>query len=439
MVNRTNSERSTTRSKELHDAACELFPGGVSHNVRYVEPYPVYFDSTDGATFTDVDGNEYVDFWMNHHTSVLGHGHPEITAAVAQQVQDDLHYGAPNEKAIELARRVQEFVPSMERMRFCSSGTEATMYAVRLARAYTNRNRVLKVRGGWHGGNTDLAKDVYPPFDEPTTVGLPPGAAEHVHSFRLNDRAAVDALLDEHKGEVAAVILDPRKGGTPPDDEFLRYLKEQSEQREFLLIFDEVVTGFRVSPGSYQARVGVHPDLTALGKCLGGELPVGALAGRAELFDAARPDIDIDPSERIIAGGGTFSVNPMTLTAGNAMLSVIENESVHEHTESLGQQLRNGLTDVFEDAGVDATMLGLSSLVLPAFNPQRPLEAPEDVKEATDSEALEQFHNRLLDHGYYFLPGHMGNVSYQTTEDHIEGVIDAASQIVPDMRADGIL
>ena len=425
------------RSAELHEEACSLFPGGVSHNVRYVEPHPIYFDRTDGARFRDVDGNEYVDFWMNHHIGILGHAYPDVVEAVQEQVPKDVHYGAPNEAGIKLARKVKEFVPSMERMRFCTSGTEATMYAVRLARAHTGRSHVLKVTGGWHGANTDLAHAVYTPFDEPTTTGLPPGPADYVHDFRLNDYDAVDALLSDYAGEVAAVILDPRKGGTPPDDEFLQYLKEESEEHGFQLIFDEVVTGFRVSPGSYQARVDVTPDITTLGKCLGGGLPVGALAGRAELFEPTRPDTSVDPSTRVLAGGGTFSMNPMTSVAGLATLEVLENEPVYEHTEGLAARLRDGLDDVFSDAGVDCQMLGFSSLVLPGLNPERSIESPDDTKEATDTDALAEFHWRLIDRGYYFLPGHMGNVSYQHTKEHIDGVIEAAVDVVPELKGEG--
>jgi len=173
------------------------------------------------------------------------------------------------------------------------------------------------------GGNTDLAIGVHPPFDAPTTNGLPQNLEESISTFQLNDIEALTSLLDTHRGDIAAVILDPRKAGVEPNADFLEYLAEMRDEREFCLVFDEVVTGFRVSPGSYQARCGVTPDLTTLGKCLGGGLPVGALVGRADLFENARPDIDIQVEDRVIAGGGTFSENPMTLVAGLETLKFI--------------------------------------------------------------------------------------------------------------------
>lgn len=301
----------TDTSDRFHEAARSVFPGGVSHNVRYVEPYPIYIESGEGAHVRDVDMNEYVDFWNDHAASLLGHAPDEVIEAVVEQAWNGLHYGAVNEPTLELGRRVEQFVPSCERIRFCASGTVATMYAVRLVRAYTNRDYILKVAGGWHGGNTDLVVSVHPPFDEPTTAGLPPGAADHVRSFRLNDEQSITSLFEEHRGDVAAVIVDPRKGGVPPTDEFLGLLEDARAADGVQLIFDEVVTGFRVSPGSYQERVGITPDLTTLGKVLGGGLPVGAVYGRTELFETARLDVDVSPDERVIAGGGTFSINPI--------------------------------------------------------------------------------------------------------------------------------
>jgi len=428
------------QSRQLHEAALDVFPGGVSHNIRYVDPHPLYVTEAEGSRVRDADGNEYVDFWMNHITSVLGHAHPEVVAAVRDQAQQGLHYGAVNEKALELGRRVQEFVPSAERVRFCSSGTEATMYAARLARAATGGSRVLKAEGGWHGGNTDLSVSIHTPFDGPETVGLPPGAAEHVHSFPVNDREAVGALLAEHGDEVAAVIIEPMLlagGGIECETDFLEYLRDATEDHGAVLIFDEVVTGFRVSPGCYQARVGVTPDLTTMGKFLGGGLPVGALAGRADLFEAARPDVETD--RPVLAGGGTFSMNPMTATAGLASLDIVASEPVYEYTESQAERVRSELAAVFDDLGIETTTLGTSSLFLTHFQPEEPLGTVGAVETATNREALHEFHRRLLSHGYYFLPGHMGAVSYQTTEEELDGLIEASRTVAAELQSEGVL
>lgn len=434
------SDRSTDGSERLHRRATETLPGGVSHNVRYFEPFPVYVERAEGPFLWDVDGNRYVDFWMNHMVSVLGHTYPDIVEAVKEQAERGLHYGTVTERTLELAERIGEYVPSADRVRFCSSGAEATMYAVRLARAHTGRSTVLKAEGGWHGGNTDLSGYIHAPFDEPDTAGLPPGAMENLHGFPVNDEEAVADLLEEHS--VAAVIIEPMLlagGGVPACEEFLQFLKDESEDRGFQLIFDEVVTGFRVSPGSYQARVGITPDLTTLGKFLGGGLPIGALCGRAELFENARPDVDDAPGKSVLAGGGTFTANPMTAAAGLASLDVVEDEPVYEYTETQAERVRTELDTVYEEAGVDAEVTGESSMFLSHFQPEEPLTDVEIVETKTNREALKEYHGRLIDRGYYFLPGHMGSVSYQTTEEQLDGFIDAARNVVTELQSEGIL
>jgi glutamate-1-semialdehyde 2,1-aminomutase len=430
----------TSASERLDSEAKSIFPGGVSHNLRYFEPHPLYVQRQEGAKVWDADGNEYVDFWMDHLTSILGHTYPRVSEAVAEQASQGLHYGAPNEPTLRLAQRIPEFVPSAERVRFCASGTEATMYAVRLARAFSGRDYVLKAEGGWHGGNTDLSAVVSPPFDEKETAGLPPGAAEHVGSFSVNDREGTKALLDELEGDVAGVIIEPFSGGgTGATEEFLRFLKDESERRDFVLIFDEVVTGFRFKPGSYQARVGVEPDLTTLGKVLGGGLPVGAIAGRANLFENARPDAASSAGERVLAGGGTFSMNPMTATAGLETLSVLQEEPVYDHIETQGKRVRTELQNIFDGAGVDGVVTGEGSLFLPHFHPEVPLTSTGAAKGRTDREALNTFHKRLLEEGYYFLPGHMGATSYQTSETQLDRFLEACRGVVDDLTEGGVV
>ncbi|MFB6354050.1 MAG: aspartate aminotransferase family protein [Halobacteriales archaeon] len=430
-------ERPTAGSERLHEAARSVVPGGVSHNVRAAEPYPLYVERTEDQYLVDVDGNRYVDFWNDHGASLLGHAHPTVVEAVTGAAADGLHFGTPNEPSLELARRALDRLPGADRLRFCVTGTEATMYAVRLARAHTGRDRVLKVEGGWHGGNTDLAHAVHAPFDAATTHGLPPGPAEHCHAFPFGDEPAVTELFEAHPGAVAAVVVDPRQATTGDADEFLRFLADTCADEGALLVLDEVVTGLRVSPGSYAARVGIEPDLTALGKILGGGLPAGAVAGRAALFEPARPGAD--PDERVLAGGGTFSANPMTAAAGLATLDVIEAEPVYEHTERLGERARTGLRAVLEELGVPGAVLGYSSLIQPVFDPDGPLESPTDVATRTDRKALRAFHRGLLDRGYYFNQGTLGNVSYAHTEADVDGLLDASRAVLRGLQDDGVL
>lgn len=432
-----STERTTTRSKELHREALEVFPGGFSHNARAAEPYPTYIERSKGEYLYDVDGNKYVDFWNNHGASLLGHSPAPVTDALHEQIKDGFHYGTVNKPALKLGRMIQEFVPSAERIRFCCSGTEATMYAVRLARAFTGRNHVLKVEGGWHGGNTDLSIAVYPPFDSPTTHGLPPGPESYCHAFELNNKDSLIDLFEDYRDEIAAVIVDPRKGGVPPEDEFLQFINDAREDEGFQLIFDEVVTGCRVSPGSYQARVGVSPDITTLGKIIGGGLPVGALCGRAELFEPAKPDAA--PDERVLAGGGTFSMNPMTCVAGYTTLETIQNEPVFDHTESLGEYLRDELNNVFEETGINGMVLGFSSMILPIFNTGETPRSLTDVKEQGDEKAMKTFQKRLLDHGYYFNQGSMGNISYAVNKNQIERFIEASHSVINSMQNEELI
>ncbi|QZA88103.1 aspartate aminotransferase family protein [Salinarchaeum sp. IM2453] len=432
--------RSVAESKRLHQRALDTLPGGVSHNVRYEDPHPIYIERAEGPHVWDADGNKYVDFWMNHLVSVLGHSYPDVVEAVQKQAEQGLHYGAMNKKALRLAERVQDFVPSAERVRFCASGTEATMYAVRLARAHTGNDVILKPTGGWHGGSTDLSAYVNPPLEQPESAGLPSGSVDDLYGFPMNDTDAVQALLEKH--DVAGVILEPvllTGAGGSLDTSFLQFLKDESEERGFELIFDEVVTGFRVSPGSYQARIDIVPDITTLGKVLGGGLPVGALCGRAELFENTRPDTDISPDERVLAGGGTFTANPMTATAGLKTLEVLDNEPVYQHTEQKASRLRDELNAIYEELGIDAVTKGLSSLFLSHFQPESSLNDIRSIKEETNKEALHEFHTRLADRGYYFLPGHTGSISYQTTDEHIDGFIAAAEDVVATMQSKGAL
>jgi len=426
---------STAGSERLDAAARSVFPGGVSHNVRAAEPYPLYVARSEGPHLFDVDGNRYVDFWNDHGASLLGHAHPAVVEAVVEQARRGLHYGTPNEPSLTLARRALERLPGADRLRFCVTGTEATMYAVRLARAATGRSTVLKVEGGWHGGNTDLAHAVHPPFDRPETRGLPPGAAEACHAFRFNDEADVAERFERHAGDVAAVIVDPRQPGTEDDVDFLRFLADTCEDAGACFVLDEVVTGFRVAPGSYAARVGLEPDLTTVGKVLGGGLPVGAVAGRAELFDGCEPGAA--PDDRVLAGGGTFSADPLTAAAGLATLDVVEAEPVYDHTEALGERLREGVRAHFDALGVDGAVLGFSSLFTPFFAPEGPLDSPTAIATGTDAAAQRAFYRGLRDRGYYLNPGVMGNLSYAHTEAHVDGFLAAAEAVLADLRDAG--
>ncbi len=431
------NRRDPGRSKALHDRATEVFPGGVSHNIRYFPPHPLYVREARDSRLWDEDGNEYLDFWMNHHASLLGHVHPDVVEAVVEQVQNGLHYGTVNEKALRLGEKIQQYVPSAERLRFCASGTEATMYATRLARAFTGRNGVMKARGGWHGGNPDLTYAIHAPFGEPETRGLPPGLDEHCRAFTANDEEETLSLLDRYGRDTAALIVEPvlvAGGCVPVREDFLRMLRRQCDERGTMLIFDEVITGFRVSPGSYQDRVGVTPDLTTLGKIVGGGLPVGAVAGSAEVFEAARPDREVPPEKRVLAGGGTYSMNPMTATAGLATLEVLETEPVHSYTEQQGDRVRREFDNILRDLGIPGTVNGVSSLFMPHFGDEGPLTTVEQVAARTHRDKLLEYQRRMLERGFYFLRGSAGNISYQTTPEQLDAMLETSRSVLEEME-----
>ncbi len=268
-------------------------PGGISHNIHYFPPYPFYVKYAKGPKVWDVDGNEIVDLWMGHYTHLLGHHADVIVEAIERQVKEGIHWGIVFEKQIEWAELVHELIPSAEMVRFCCSGTEATMYAVRLARAYTGKNTILKIAGGWHGANPDLTFAIKAPYDQRESLGILPDLERFTKSIPFNDIPRTQEILHQNKKDLAGIILElaTGEGGfVPATTEYLKMLRSETEASGALLIFDEVITGFRLSLGGGQKRFGITPDLTTLGKIVGGGLPVGAVAGKKEIMEKTSPE-----------------------------------------------------------------------------------------------------------------------------------------------------
>ncbi|MBI4831390.1 MAG: aminotransferase class III-fold pyridoxal phosphate-dependent enzyme [Candidatus Lindowbacteria bacterium] len=254
----------TKKSKRLFDRAQKVLPGGISHNVRYTSPYPIYIKEAYGGKFRDVDGNEFIDYWDGHTGLILGHNPPEIVKALRRAVPKGTHWGLVNKNEVELAELVCEMVPCAEMVRFCCSGTEATMYAVRLARAFTGKKVILKAEGGWHGGNPDLSLAVTPPYDMEESMGLLPEITRYTKAFPVNNLEAVKKLAEDNRDDFAGIIIEPfvfSGGSVPCKPEFLRALRELTHEMKAVLIFDEVITGFRLAPGGGQEYFGITPDL----------------------------------------------------------------------------------------------------------------------------------------------------------------------------------
>jgi glutamate-1-semialdehyde 2,1-aminomutase len=341
-------------SAQRYAEAKEIFPAGVTHDGRYLNPFPVYVNRAQGSHKWDVDGHQFVDFWMGHGALLLGHNYPQITQAVTEQVSQGTHYGASHELEISWGRWVQRLIPSAERVRFVSSGTEATMMAIRLARGFTGRNKLVRFATHFHGWHDTAMLGVSPPFDTPDSVGIPGGTLAAIKVLPPNDIAAVEQTLSSDP-DIAAVILEPaggHNGAVPTRPGYLAALRELCAAHRVILIFDEVVTGFRYSPGGAQAYFGVTPDMTTLAKILGGGLPGGAVAGRADIM--AQIDFTNDPKAnrtRRLSHPGTFNANPLSAAAGIAMLEIAASGEPQQRSYELTRQLAQGLNEVLQDTG----------------------------------------------------------------------------------------
>jgi glutamate-1-semialdehyde 2,1-aminomutase len=356
-------------SKRLSERARSALPSGVTHDNRYQEPHSLFVERASGSRKWDVDGNEYVDYWMGHGALLLGHSHPAIVAAVARQLEKGTHYGASHELEVRWAELVREIVPSGHGglVKFFSSGTEATLMAVRLARAFTKRDKILKIQGHFHGWNDYATMAMAAPFDRPISVGIPRGVEKTIVSVPPNDLGAIENAL-RTDSEIGGLIMIP--AGTR---EYLQGVRRITQERGVVLIFDEVVTGFRYAPGGAQEYFGVVPDLTALAKILAGGLPGGAVAGRAEilrLLELHPRDFDWTRFGRI-PHPGTFNGNPLSAAAGVACLEIVRDPAVQTQANANAETLRAAITSRLESEGMRGEAGGLSSIVeiaLPDFD-----------------------------------------------------------------------
>jgi len=352
-------------SGALYQRAREVIAGGITHDARAFAPFPVYVDRAEGARKWDADGNELLDYWMGHGALILGHSHPDISEAVAEQVRRGTHYGACHEIEVEWAELVHKLIPSAEKVRFTMSGTEATMLAMRDARAFTGKNKVLRFQGHFHGWHDYGMIGYQPPFETPTSAGIPDAVGASMLTARPNDIEHVRELL-EADDDVGTVILEPAGGsnGTvPTNPEFLRQLRALTAERGMVLIFDEVITGFRYAPGGAQEYYGVTPDMTTLAKIVAGGLPGGALVGKAEVMEIQQfsGDAKRDRYQRVLQQG-TFNANPLCAAAGVACLKHVATGKPHEYANRLGERLRSDLNDLLRRLGIPGLIYGETSV-----------------------------------------------------------------------------
>lgn len=359
-------------SLRLFERAKAVFPSGVTHDLRYLEPFPIYIERAEGAHKWDVDGHELIDYWSGHGSILLGHSHPDVVRAVQQQAARATHPGACHELEIEWGEWVKRLVPSAERVRFVASGTEATLMALRLARLCTGRPRVLKFIGHFHGWNDFVVPGADAPYDGHPAPGIASEVAAGTVVLPPNDLAAVAQAL-ETDARIGAVILEPTGGhfgGVPIRGPFLQGLRELTTRHGRLLIFDEVISGFRVHPGGAQGYYGVMPDLTTLAKILAGGLPGGCVAGRADIMAG----LEFRPGKPKMRHPGTFNANPLSAAAGIATLRHVATGEPCRRANETGRLLRRKLNDLFAERNADWVAYGEFSgfKLLPNYHGPRP-------------------------------------------------------------------
>lgn len=427
-----NYERKTAKSRRLYAKASKLFPGGISHNIRYFEPYPFFASSAKGKHLDDIDGNRYTDYWMGHWALILGHSPRPVAQALASQAASGTLYGTVNDTSVELAETIQRLMPRAEMMRFSSTGSEATMYAVRLARAKTGRRVIAKAIGGWHGFNTTLMQTVNYPFEFEEGPGLVQDEGQYVESIPFNNLEASLKVLETVKDDLACIIIEPVLGGAgciPPAEGYLQGLQEFAKKNDCLFILDEIVTGFRLSIHGAASVYGLEPDLFTLGKITGGGMPIGIVCGDKDIMSLADPVSRKDKDSRCAIGGGTFSANPMTMTAGLATLNFLKkNPGVYAKIDRLGRSAMDGLSRIFHEEKVQCTLTGTGSLFMPHFDAEQVIDA-NDVA-TSNKTALYRYHLALMaEHGIFFLPGKMGAFSFAHDELDVKKLLAATEKI----------
>ncbi len=391
-------------SEMLFKRALRVLPGGVNSPVRAfraVGGIPFFAEKASGSHLWDVDGNRYVDYVCTWGPAILGHAPERVIEAVKSAADKGTSFGVPGPLEVELGEKIVEWVPSVEKVRMCNSGTEATMSAIRLARGYTGRDKIIKFEGCYHGHVDSLlvkAGSGALTLGQPDSAGVPAGLAQETITLKFNDMKELSSVLNDLGDQIAGVILEPipaNAGLILPDPEFLNSLREQCTEHGIVLIFDEVMTGFRLSKAGAQGILNVTPDLSAFGKVIGGGLPVGAFGGKAEIMDYLAPDGPVYQA-------GTLSGNPLAMAAGLAQLEVLESENAFERLEQAGQRLETGVRKLLKESDVAASFYRVGSMFCLFFTDQA-VKNLDDAK-TSDLDAFRTYFHAMKEKGVYVPP-----------------------------------
>jgi glutamate-1-semialdehyde 2,1-aminomutase len=440
------------RSVQLYQQALQTFPSGVTHDVRFLPPFPLYIDRAQGCRKWDVDGNEIIDYVMGHGALILGHSHPLLVEAVNTQIAKGTHYGACHELELAWANWVRRLIPSTEKVRFTNSGTEATLMAIRLARAFTGRDKILKFDYHFHGWHDNVMGARYAESDVQRVSGVPMGTLENQVTIPQNDIGLVERTLAEND-DIAAVIIEPSGaswGTLPLVGGFLAQLREATQRHGVLLIFDEVVTGFRLSPGGAQGLYGVKPDLTCLAKILGGGLPGGAVATKRDIFALMEFTLDMEWNlSRRVFHPGTFNANPLSAAAGSAMLSHIADGQPQAHADAMTQRLVPAMNKALERREIPGCVYGISSMFHIALGedcprPRDGIEWPSDAANGaspprTSLDIALALKRGCLNNGVDLMGFSGGLVSAVHQPEDIDLTIEAFDRTLAQMQEEGIL
>jgi len=418
-------KKKTKESAKLFDKSLKFHVNGVSHNIRFFEPYPFVVKSSSGKNLVDVDNNKYTDYWMGHWSLILGHGPKSVKDVVKKQIEKSWMYGTVNEQTIKLSELISKAVPVAEKIRYVTSGTEATMYAVRLARSVTGKNIIAKIDGGWHGYTSDLLKSVNWPFTESESTGVV--NEEKIISIPFNNLEKSLEILKKVSKDLAGIIIEPVLGGggcIPANADYLKGIQEFCKKNNSLFILDEIVTGFRFRFGCLYPTMNLDPDIVTLGKIVGGGMPIGVMCGKKEIMEYSNTR-GKKKAERSYIGGGTFSANPMSMTSGFATLTELKSvKTIYSKINSLGDYVRKELTKTFDGKVI---VTGKGSLFMTHFVKDGVTEVINSTQAAKcDTSLLNKYHFKMIAQDeIFFLPGKLGAISNAHTKEDIKKIINA--------------